>query len=348
MNEKIAGLGRREFLKTGITAAAGAAVFGAAAGRSAASTPKKVSLTGKIPTRVLGRTGVELPVLGHGGSAMVEPFRSTKGAFPENDFGKNVEMVRKGYEAGIRYFDTARNYRESEDIMGEALKDVRHDIYLATKLGIRSAEDVRRSVETSLEKLKTDHVDAIQLHNPSNYDLCMKAHEELVKLREEGLVKFLGITTHVHFENMYKVISHGGFDQILIAKGYFPKGMVEVLSGAKLQWRDACVAKAAELNMGVVAMKVLGGNIFTHKAKELYPEYDEGKRRKLAAAAIRWCLSDPRVHVLNIGMTLAKDIDWDVEVLTGDLTVTNEDQLLLAETSARAFETEHVKAMEVV
>lgn len=347
MSKMTEGLDRRAFIKTSVTAAAVMAGGGIVDGISAAET-NEVSLTGGIPTRVLGRTKVRLPVLGHGGSAMVEPFRSTKGTFPENDFGKNVKMVRKGYEVGIRYFDTARNYRESEDIMGEALQDVRHDVYLATKLGIRAAADTRRSVETSLEKLRTDYLDAVQIHNPSDYRLCMETHEELVKLREEGIVKFFGITTHRHFENMYKVISHGGFDQILIALGYFPKGMVEIMSGESIQWRDLCVAKAAELEMGVVAMKVLGANIFTHKAKELYADYDEKMRHRLAAAALKWCLADERVHVLNIGMTLPEDIDADLQILREDLTLTNEDRLLLAETSARAFQTEHVKNMEIV
>lgn len=347
MKETEEGLNRRAFMKTSVTAAAVLAGGAMVDGVSAAETTE-VSLKGGIPTRVLGRTKVRLPVLGHGGSAMVEPFRSTKGKFPENDFAKNVKMVRKGYDAGIRYFDTARNYRESEEIMGEALHDIRSDIYLATKLGIRAAADTRRSVETSLEKLKTDYLDAVQIHNPRDYRLCMEAHEELVKLRDEGIVRFFGITTHRHFENMYKVISHGGFDQILITMGYFPKGMVEIMSGESVQWRDMCVAKAAELDMGVVAMKVLGANIFSHKAKELYADYDEKKRHRLASAAIKWCLADERVHVLNIGMTLPEDIDADLKIIRADLTLTNEDRLLLAETSQRAFQTEHVKNMEIV
>lgn len=117
-------LGRRSFLKAAV-AAPGAAL----------AAPKTIPLRNTIPARTFGKTGYRLPVLACGGSAMVEKWGKAYGVTAPS-FAQRVQMVRTAYEQGIRYFDTSRNYQESETIMGEALKDVRENIYLATKVGV--------------------------------------------------------------------------------------------------------------------------------------------------------------------------------------------------------------------
>jgi len=90
--------------------------------------------------------------------------------------------------------------------------------------------------------------------------------------------------------------------------------------------RDACLAKAHELNMGIVAMKVLGGGMlggFGRKDVE-----------KLPGAACRYVLQDDRIHMLVIGMRVPKEIDANVKTFSGDITFTNEDRGLLAGVSA--------------
>ncbi len=350
MSNRISGLNRRRFLKTGLRAAAGAAALGSGLSKAALPGSKEIPLTGTIPTRPFGKTGHTLPVLGHGGSAMVQQFIAAYGArlLPDDEL---VAMVRQGFDKGIRYFDTARVYGKSEGLMGRALKDVRDQVYVATKVAVSRPEDVRRSVETSLTELQTDYVDAMQIHSPvierAGVQGAMAVHAELLKLREEGLLRFIGLTTHVAFENVYELIATGGFDQVLLGYGYFPRELTGLLSDRKRMWREKCLAKAHELQMGVVAMKVLGADIFSHNATNLVPDYEEAARDRLAAAAVRWVLSDPRVSVLNIGVSYPDDIDRNIRTLAGDLTLTNEDRALLADYSARAFETERVKAMRV-
>ena len=80
-------------------------------------------------------------------------------------------LLRKAYDAGIRFFDTARVYSDSEEKIGRALSDVRNHLYLATKTAAANAEEFWKDLETSLKNLKTDYVDLYQFHNP---EFCPK------------------------------------------------------------------------------------------------------------------------------------------------------------------------------
>jgi predicted aldo/keto reductase-like oxidoreductase len=328
---------RRAFLTT----AAMAAAAGTRIGSATPATDRSISLTGTLPTRTLGRTGHRLPVLGMGGAVMQDKYAELAGVDTQS-LEARVAMIRHGYERGLRYVDTARGYGESESIIGAALADVRNDIYLATKIWATKPEDVRGSVERSLKELKTDFLDAIQIHGPLlgfvGFDGAMGLHTELVKLRDEGMVRFIGLTGHASFELMHRLIATGGFDQLLIAYGYFHKGMVNLLSNVDQEWRNLCIAKAHELGMGIVAMKVMGGWVYGHAAGRVVPGYDQDALGRLPGAAIRWALSDPRISILNIGVCLPSDIDDNIATLVGDTTLTNDDRLLLADFSGRAYE----------
>jgi aryl-alcohol dehydrogenase-like predicted oxidoreductase len=302
--------------------------------------------------RKFGKTGYSFPVLGHGGSAMMEREYSYYGLNDPPSREDRVKMVRDAYDKGVRYFDTARIYAESETLMGEGLKDVRDSVFIASKVMVDDPAKVRASVEKSLEELQTDHVDLMQIHGPMieglDMPVLMKEYEELVKLRDEGLIRFIGITGHNAFHKMYELIDTKGFDSVLIEYGYFRKGYNTRHSEVQVEWRQNCVAKAHELEMGIVAMKVLGAWIFNHNAKNVVPEYDVAAVKQLPGAAIRWVLSDPRISVLNIGVSYPTDIDENIKIVTGDTELTMADRQLLADFSAKAYQTDRVKALEVV
>jgi predicted aldo/keto reductase-like oxidoreductase len=286
-----------------------------------------------------------------GGSAMVGFWSSAYGVKTLGT-DERVAMVRHAYDQGIRYFDTARVYGESEGIIGRGLKGVRDKVYLATKVAVFDPSQVRKSLETSLKQLDVDHVDAAQIHSPAiervGFEGAMKMHAELVKLRDEKMLRFIGLTTHVAFETVHKMISTGGFDQVLLAYGYFNKGMDTLLSNRNLQWRELCLAKAHDQGMAIVAMKVMGANIFGHNAKNLVPDFDAQQLARLPAAAIRWVLRDERVSVLNIGVSYPQDVDRNLAVLKGDLKLTNQDHTLLATFAERAYEADVIKKMNIV
>lgn len=342
---------RRDFLKSGVAVAATSALVASTASAIPA-TKKEITYSGNIPVRDFGKTGYRFPVLGHGGSALMEREYGYYKLDKVPTYDERVSMIRDAYDKGIRYFDTARIYQESEQLMGDALKDVRDKCYIATKAMTFKVEDVRASVEGSLKALQMDHVDCLQIHGPVieqlQYDGAMKIYEELIKLRDEGLFTYIGLTGHDAFDQMYKMIETKLFDQVLIEYGYFKKGYKVRHSDASMEWREAAIAKAHELNMGIVAMKVLGAWVFNHNAKNMVPGYDEAAVAKLPGAAIRWTLRDERVSVLNIGVSWPGDTDKNIAIVTGDTKFTNEDRMLLADFSAKAYLHPSIQELKLV
>lgn len=117
-------VGRRDFLRTGLAAVAGTAMLGA--GVSGAG--QSLTDATQIAKRTFGKTGLELPILGYGGAALPKAWLN-----PLTQ-AERVGLVRYAYDRGIRYFDTSPVHLESEAILGEALKDRRHQVCLVTKV----------------------------------------------------------------------------------------------------------------------------------------------------------------------------------------------------------------------
>jgi predicted aldo/keto reductase-like oxidoreductase len=349
MSDKKSQLGRRRFLQNSLLAAGTAAL--APAVRSTAQAHDQESAANAIPTRKFGKTGHTLPVLGMGGSAMVQLWTRAYGV-KLLSMDERIAMVRHAYDQGIRYFDTARVYGESEKIVGKGLKGIRDKVFVATKVAVAKPEQVRKSLETSLEQLGMDYVDTLQIHSPAieavGFEGAMKLHAEVVKLRDQKMCRFIGLTTHVAFETVYQMICTGGFDQVLLAYGYFRKGMDTLLSHRNLEHREMCLAKAHELGMAIVAMKVMGANILGHNAQNLVPDYEKAALEQLPGAAVRWTLQDERVSLLNIGVSMPQDIDKNIVTLKQELKFTNEDRRLLAHFAGKAYESSVVKAMKTV
>jgi len=336
-------ISRRRLLEAGLGVAAAAGLGG-----SLSAEPVGDRGTGEhgLPMTVLGKTGRRLPVLGCGGAA-ISPRLAPMFSVPALAFEDRVALIRRAYDAGIRYFDTARAYQESEAVYGQALEGVRDDVYLATKVHASSPDSVRRSVEASLADLRTDVIDCIQIHGQRlELDDAMAVHAELVKLRDEGLVRFIGLTGHDHFDRMHAKIDTGAFDQVLLAYGYFRKGMGNILTHEDLEWRELCLARAHQLGMGIVSMKVMGAWVLGHASEKVVPGHDPAALEKLPAAAIRWALQDPRVHILNIGVSMPSDVDRNVAVMRGDLAFSDADRTALAEFSTKAYDSEFLKKIE--
>lgn len=110
-----------------------------------------------------------------------------------------VRLVRKAYDAGITYFDTARWYTDSEEKLGEAFDGMREKVYIATKTGAETVEAFWQDLETSLKNLRTDYIDLYQFHNPA---FCPKPedgtglYEAMQAAKEQGKIRHIGITNH--------------------------------------------------------------------------------------------------------------------------------------------------------
>ena len=270
-------LHRRDFMKKGTQATAAAiasAVLSTSAAHESASKDKTITFSDALPTRVLGKTQVELPMLGYGGAALPKKFGNSLST------EDRVKLVRHAYDSGIRYFDTAISYTygESQAIIGKALKDVRDNVFITTKVDFWDKTkpdghftevpkgEATRQIKMNLSELQSDYIDAILIHGTPGVEQMtveqsMEVQGELVKARDKGLVRFVGFSAHHYFDKALALISTGKFDLCMLAYGYLPRGHSRLFSPRTTELRNACLAKAHELKMGIVAMKVLGAGM---------------------------------------------------------------------------------------
>ena len=187
---------------------------------------------------------------------------STGITVPQNAFGalpiqrvsqeKAVFLLRRAYEGGMRFFDTARAYSDSEDKVGEAFEGIRGQLYIASKTQARTPEAFWKDLETSLHKLRTDYVDIYQLHCVSQ---CYAPgdgtgmYECLVKAKEEGKIRHIGITTH-KLRVAEEIIESGLYETLQYPFSYLSSEREEALTYA-----------CKEKNMGFIAMKGLAGGL---------------------------------------------------------------------------------------
>jgi len=176
-------------------------------------------------------------------------------------------------DAGINHLDTAASYGESELRLQPFLQDHRHEVFLATKTGERRGPDARRQLEASLERLGVDHVDLIQLHNLVEPDEWEVAHgpggavEALAQARDEGLVRFIGVTGHgLRIAEMHRrSIDRFPFDSVLL-----PYNFTVQQDPAYRASFDALVATCAEREIAVQTIKSL--------ARRRWGDGDDGPR----------------------------------------------------------------------
>jgi aryl-alcohol dehydrogenase-like predicted oxidoreductase len=191
----------------------------------------------------LGRTGLEIG-------------RTGFGALPIQrvSFDEAAALLRRAHEAGVTFFDTARGYTDSEEKIGYALADVRDEIVIATKVHAPDRAGVLKLAETSLAKLKTDHVDVLQLHWPREWpdpDDPESAYAGLVEAKRRGMTRFIGLTHHAR-EMARRAVETGRYDTL-----QFP--LSHLSSDEDLALIDLC----GERDVGVIAMKALSGGLIT-------------------------------------------------------------------------------------
>jgi predicted aldo/keto reductase-like oxidoreductase len=234
---------RRHFL-SGFLAGLGASVL-PRWGRAESS-----STTSDLPTRVLGKTGERVTIVGLGG-----------GRLPMLADEDIVRLTQAAYEAGITFFDNARGYGDgrSERAYGRALRGKRKKIFLATKTTERTRAGAERQLEESLRDLETDYLDLWQVHSVSTMDDVEKifapggAIEAFVRAKQEGKTRFIGFTGHHDPEVHAAMVERYNFDSILMP--------LHAADPHYLSFEKRVLARAAEKNMGITAMKVTGNSM---------------------------------------------------------------------------------------
>ncbi len=181
------------------------------------------------------------------------------GALPMQRISREeaVKLVRRAFEGGMDFFDTARFYTDSEEKLGEALQGIREQVYIATKTGATTAEGFWADLQTSLGNLRTDYVDLYQFHNPSFCPLPGDGtglYEAMREAKAKGMIRHIGITNH-RLSVAQEAIDSGLYETLQFPFCY--------LSGEK---ELALVRACKEKQMGFIAMKALSGGLITDSA----------------------------------------------------------------------------------
>ncbi len=244
---------------------------------------------------ILGRTGLKVNPFGFGGI----PIQRVS----EDDA---VAVVRRCYELGVNYYDTARGYTVSEKRIGKALEDVRDEVVLATKSNRRTGKELEAELETSLRNLRTDRIDVYQLHNVSTLEAWEKikgpggALEALYRAKDRGKIGHLGITSHDP-GLCADIIEEDIFETMLIPFNYLTSIPQERL-----------LPLCRRMNVGTLIMKPFGGGAFTN-----------------VNTALRFVLGSENVDAVIPGMMTVAEVEENHAVAMGPLGLTPEDRSLI-------------------
>ena len=263
-------------------------------------------MTYEIPRTVLGRTGLTVTRLGIGGA-----------------YCESVDGYRKAIDAGVNYMDTARVYRDGEDekVIGAAIKGQRDRLILATKTAKRDAESARTELETSLQMLGVDYIDIYQLHHLNTQEERDQALapdgalEMAQKARDEGLIRFIGVTGHDWVE-IGHAVDTGFFDTVLCWYNCAMKTP-----------EDTVFPAADEHNTGVVIMNASRNDRLFADADEPAPEQ-----------FYRYVLSHKSVNLTIYGLRDVERFHRVAEALSERETLTPEEQVDLEKYGAQRLE----------
>ncbi len=282
---------RREFFTQG---AVGGAVM-TAAGLMPRTIYAAVGDDKKIRYRDLGSTGWKATEVSFGAMNM-----------------RDVELVRAALDAGVNYVDTAHGYMNgvNEEVVGQAIKGRRDDVFLVTKVSDSSPEGLTGKMELSLKRLGVDHVDLALYHNRrSPEDISADwVHKTFDSFREKGYTRFVGYSTHDFNRAMADATLKVPFWQaVLFTYNYTSSDEI----------RESC-RRAREAGLATIAMKtLLHGKV----------EYDAPAGTTVNQAAIKWVLTDNNVDTVISGVTTFEQLTEDLAVMGMALTSREEKAL---------------------
>jgi uncharacterized protein len=213
---------------------------------------------GDMLYRTLGRTGEKVSAIGMGG------FHLGQHGLTEED---SIRLVRAGVDRGITFMDNSWDYNEgqSEIRMGKALKGgYRQKVFLMTKIDGRTKEVAERQIETSLERLQTDHIDLVQHHEIIRFDDPDRifaeggAHEAVLAAREAGKIRYIGFTghkdPHIHLYMLRVAAEHGfHFDSVQMP--------LNVMDAHFRSFAQMVLPELVKQEIGILGMKSMGDGV---------------------------------------------------------------------------------------
>jgi aryl-alcohol dehydrogenase-like predicted oxidoreductase len=275
-----------------------------------------------LEKRILGRTGLEVTALGYG--AMEVRGSRIWGGRPVTE--EQAETILNAVlDAGINFIDTANDYGRSEEFIGKYLSHRRDECYLATKCGCKvtyrdehtddtphewTRENLFRGLHESLERMKTDHVDVIQLHNPSveqveQGDLVSVLQE----MKAQGKTRWIGCSSTLPHITTY--IGWGAFDVYQIPYSGLERAHEEVIS-------EAARAGAGIIDRGGVARGEPGAGLGSADRWQKFEEAkldelrEEGESR--TAFLLRFLLAHPDIHTTIVGTLIPEHLQENIRI----------------------------------
>lgn len=242
----------------------------------------------------LGKTHMKIKRVGFGGIPIQR--------ITQEDTNKVIDALEN---KGVNFIDTARGYTISEEYIGNALEGRREKFFIATKSMSRDYEGMKKDIDISLEKLKTEYIDLYQIHNlkPEEYENIFnqdKAYRALLEAKEEGKIKEIGITSH-SLETIEMAVEDNKFATI-----QFPYNIVE-------NQADEVFKKANKNGIGIIVMKPLAGGAIDN-----------------ATLAIKYILSKEYIDVVIPGMESEQQVNENITTLE-NIELTENDLIKIQE-----------------
>jgi len=268
---------------------------------------------GEIPKRKLGKTGVELSIIGFGGIVVTDT---------EQSFANNI--VAEAFDRGINYYDVAPMYGNAQERLGPALEPYRKRSFLACKTTKRDKEGAAAELENSLRLLRTDYLDLYQLHALTKMEELEQAFgpkgcmETFTAARQQGKIRFIGFSAH-SVETALAALDRFDFDTIL-----FPFNFVLF---SQANFGPQVLERAKQKGMGILALKAMAKTTWPKTMKESErPQakcwYQPADFPEEASLGLRWTLSKPVTAAVPPGdekyFRLALDVGQRFEPISGE------------------------------
>jgi uncharacterized protein len=273
------------------------------------------TITTPLPQRILGKTGESVSMLGLG---------TAPGGFGLKD-DEAIALFERAIDLGVTYIDTAPGYDRAHQQLSEIVPTRREEIFLISKGATSDGDEMRRTVEENLRALKTDQLDLMYVHSMGHQDVeqVLAPNGALAALQEakdQGLVRYIGVTGHHHPWKVARVLNEADIDVIMVALNFADR--------YTYNFDGEVLTLANEKNVGVAAMKVYGGSIGM--------KYEKPSASALAPVgfdhyehALRYALGLPGVSTAVLGVYNEEELLKNIEWVRRYQSLTNEEEAAL-------------------
>ena len=271
-------------------------------------------MSSEVPTRMLAKTGVRVPIVGFGTAAAGNRLRRVDA----------VRLFEEALHEGITYFDTApefAGYGKAQEYLGYVLRERRKEIFLVTKCFAPHGSDALKILERSLKELQTDYADLVFVHSLGDDRMDPRivfsrdgTYAALMKAKTQGATRFVGFSGHNRPDRFVQALRHYEVDVLLNA--------VNPVDRHTYNFERQVWPAAARNGIGLLAMKIFGGQL-------------EGKRTELSHCrmprehqdlAFRYALSLPQIACAVIGMATREELHQNLARAKNFLPLSSEEE----------------------